>query len=214
MLESTHKRGISTRAKRVTYRLWLENPDAEVEGNTAHERNKDRNDHHAAITGFQLDQGCIYWKAELHKDTLFRPRYVAWDSNAFEIIQKEHRALNTMVLLPVCLCSIFLTRLGVDKTHERITENYYGITRSNVAGVVASCNIYATTAAAKTKAQVRPILSGQCLDRVQFDLIDFRSIPEQEYNWILQIKDTFSKYPWLISLLEKEAENVAEAFEI
>jgi hypothetical protein len=92
MLESTHNHGIFTQAKKATYRRWLENPDAEVEGNTTHERNKDRNDRHAAITGFQLDQGCIYRKAELHKNTLFRPRYVALDSNAFEIIQKEHRA--------------------------------------------------------------------------------------------------------------------------
>ena len=86
MLESTRNCGIFSQAKKATYRHWLENPDAEVEGNTANEMNKDRNDRYAAITGFQLDQGCIYWKAELHKNTLFRPRYVALDSNAFEII--------------------------------------------------------------------------------------------------------------------------------
>jgi len=73
MLKSTHNRGIFTQAKKATYRHWLENPNAEVEGNTAHERNKDRNDRHTAITRFQLDQGCIYRKLELHKDTLFRP---------------------------------------------------------------------------------------------------------------------------------------------
>ena len=215
MLESTHNRGIFTQAKKATYRRWLENPDAEVEGNTTHERNKDRNDRHAAITGFQLDQGCIYRKAELHKNTLFRPRYVALDSNAFEIIQKEHRALKHYgMLLSICLCSIVLTSLGVDKTYKRLTENYYGITRSNVAWVVARCNICTTTAAAKTKVLVRPILSGRCLDRVQFDLMDFTSIPDHEYNWILQIKDTFSKYVWLVPLPDKGSETVAEALEI
>jgi hypothetical protein len=59
-----------------------------------------------------------------------------------------------------CLSMLyFLTSLGVDKTYKRLTENYYGITQSNVAWVVACCNICATTATAKTKALVRPILS-------------------------------------------------------
>ena len=62
------------------------------------------------------------------------------------------------------------------------------------------------------------ILSGRCLDRIQFDLIDFRTTPDTvngiEYNWILQIKDTFSKYIWLIPLPDKGAETVAQAVEI
>jgi hypothetical protein len=48
--------------------------------------------------------------------------------------------------------------------------------------VVAYCNICATAAAAKTKALVSLILSGRCLDRVQFDFIDFTSISDYKYN--------------------------------
>jgi hypothetical protein len=44
--------------------------------------------------------------------------------------------------------------------------------------------------------------------------MDFRSIPDHEYNWILQIKDTFSKYVWLVPLLDKRAETVAKALDI
>ena len=80
--------------------------------------------------------------------------------------------------------------------------------------VVAYCNIYTTNTTAKTKALVRPILSSLCLDCIQFDLMDFTSIPDHKYNWILQIKDTFSKYVWLILLLDKGSETVAEALEI
>ena len=116
--------------------------------------------------------------------------------------------------LSIYLYSIFLTGLGVDKTYKWLIENYYSITQSNVVWVVAYCNIYTTTTTAKTKALVRLILSGQCLDHVQFDLMDFRSIPDQEYNWILQIKDTFLKYVWLIPLLDKGSTIVAKAFEI
>jgi hypothetical protein len=75
------------------------------------------------------------------------------------------------------------------------------------------------TASAKTKVPVIPILSGRCLDRIQFDLMDFRTVPDTsingiKYNWILQIKDTFSKYIWLIPLIDKQAETVAAAIEI
>jgi hypothetical protein len=93
MLEQTHNRSIFNQAKKATYRRWLENPSGPVEGNTLDERNKDRNDRNAAIAEFQLDQGCIYRKAEQRGDILIRPRYVALNSNAFAIIEKEHRAL-------------------------------------------------------------------------------------------------------------------------
>jgi hypothetical protein len=73
MLEETHNRGIFSQAKKATYRCWLENPGGPVEGNTLDELNKDRNDRQSALTNFQLDQGCIYRKAEQHGNTLFRP---------------------------------------------------------------------------------------------------------------------------------------------
>jgi hypothetical protein len=58
------------------------------------------------------------------------------------------------------------------------------------------------------------ILSGRCLNWIQFDLMDFRTVLDNEYNWILQIKDTFSKYIWLIPLLDKEAKTVTVAIEV
>jgi hypothetical protein len=44
--------------------------------------------------------------------------------------------------------------------------------------------------------------------------MDFRAALDQEFNWILQIKDTFSKYIWLIPLPDKGAETVATAIEV
>jgi hypothetical protein len=112
-----------------------------------------------------------------------------------------------------------LINLGVEKTFERILENYYGITKAHVKWVIKRCNICCVTASAKTKAPVIPILSGRCLDRIQFDLMDFRSVPDTsidgiEFKWILQIKDTFSKHVWLVPLVDKEAETIAAAIEI
>jgi hypothetical protein len=99
MLEGTRNHGIFNQAKKATYHHWLENLGGPAEGNTPKELNKDRNDRQSALNGFQLDHGCIYRKAEQRGDTLFRPRYVALDSNAFEIIQKEHRALKHYSML-------------------------------------------------------------------------------------------------------------------
>ena len=103
--------------------------------------------------------------------------------------------------------------LSIDKTYKRICQNYYSITRSNVAQVIACCNICSIAAIAKTKALVLLILSSQCLDRVQFDLMDFTSIPDYDYYQILQIKDTFSKYIQLVPLKDKQAKTVAKALE-
>jgi hypothetical protein len=43
--------------------------------------------------------------------------------------------------------------------------------------------------------------------------MDFTSIPDHDFQWILQIKDTFSKYIWLVPLKDKRSETVAEALE-
>jgi hypothetical protein len=99
MLEGTRNRGIFNQAKKATYHCWLENPGSPAEGNTPDELNKDCNNRQSALSRFQLDYSCIYRKAEQYSNTLFRPRYVALDSNAFEIIQKEHRALKHYSML-------------------------------------------------------------------------------------------------------------------
>jgi hypothetical protein len=41
--------------------------------------------------------------------------------------------------------------------------------------------------------------------------MDFTSIPDHDFQWILQIKDTFSKYIWLVLLKNKRSETVAKA---
>jgi len=46
------------------------------------------------------------------------------------------------------------------------------------------------------------------MDRLQIDLMDFRTTPDGEYTWILQIKDTFSRYIWLYGLKDKSAPSV------
>jgi hypothetical protein len=44
--------------------------------------------------------------------------------------------------------------------------------------------------------------------------MDFTTSPDSIYNWVLQIKDLFSRHTWLIPLENKEAATVAAAIEI
>ncbi|XP_070183317.1 SCAN domain-containing protein 3-like [Littorina saxatilis] len=45
--------------------------------------------------------------------------------------------------------------------------------------------------------------------RVQIDLIDFRSRPDNESKWILHARDCFSEYSWAYALKSKRAAEVA-----
>jgi hypothetical protein len=49
------------------------------------------------------------------------------------------------------------------------------------------------------------------MDRIEFDLIDFQTLGDSEFNWILQIKDTFSRYIWLYALKDKSSKEVWNA---
>jgi hypothetical protein len=41
---------------------------------------------------------------------------------------------------------------------------------------------------------VKLIKTRCCIDRIEFDLMDFWTLCDSEFTWILQIKDTFSWY--------------------
>jgi hypothetical protein len=58
---------------------------------------------------------------------------------------------------------------------------------------------------------VKPIETRCCMDRIEIDLMDFRTLSDGEFNWILQIKDTFSRYIWLYALKDKSSEEVGNA---
>jgi hypothetical protein len=69
-----HSRGIFTQAGKATYRHWLENLDAELEGNTNHEGAR------IAIIGTQLSLGFSLTRAVFTRNRCFtRIRYLNHD---------------------------------------------------------------------------------------------------------------------------------------
>jgi hypothetical protein len=68
-------------------------------------------------------------------------------------------------------------------------------------------------AAAQGPLPVTPIVTNRYLHHFQIDLIDFTTIPDSNYNWVIQGKDPFSKYILLEGLPDKTAKSVANIIE-
>jgi hypothetical protein len=184
--------------------IWfLENPDRVLGGHTVQLRAKDANQRQFCLRNFELDDGCLYRKAETKYDinggAITTPRrYVALYCNAFQFITDIHRLLQ---------------HFGIQKTYERVSERYYGITRENVAWVVNRCSICNLKAAAKNLAPVTPIVASCCLNHVQIDLMDFSTTPDGIYNYACQLKCPFSRYTTVDPTEDKTAKSVAAIVE-
>ena len=63
------------------------------------------------------------------------------------------------------------------------------------------------------KSPLIPIQSNTALERIQLDLLDMRHEADGQYNWIIHVKDHFSKFSGLGALHKKEAAAVAEYLE-
>ena len=48
------------------------------------------------------------------------------------------------------------------------------------------------------------------MTRLQMDLIDLRTRPDKDFQWILHCRDHYSKYSWAFALKSKEAQFVAD----
>jgi len=194
--ESTNRAVLSSQ-RRSQMREILRNPDIQYSKNTytdRNERGKLYGFKNWTLKHFELDDGQIYRKAEMARGTEYNRRYAACQWDAFELIAGVHRGL---------------CHSGINKTHERAMELYYGITQGDVEWILQRCTVCNQNAANRAPSSVTPIISQRCLDRVYLDLMDFTSQPDGEYNWVLQIKDHFSRYVWLFALKDKGSEEVA-----
>lgn len=92
-----------------------------------------------------------------------------------------------------------------------IVQQKYFIPRPCVEMFLKACK-YCQTKKNKivSKIVVKPITSKDFMTRGQVDLIDFQSIPDGEYKWLLNYQDHSTKYVCLRPLRSKHAVNVAE----
>ena len=67
-------------------------------------------------------------------------------------------------------------------------NNYWGITKDEVGWVLANCAHCNLQAKSLSRPPLTPIKSVQPNQRVQADLIDYRSQPSKDYEWVLHMK--------------------------
>lgn len=101
--------------------------------------------------------------------------------------------------------------IEIRATHDELCTVWYGISREDVEWVVEKCKGCALNEDNQGTAVVKPIETRFCMDRVEFDLMDFRSLSDGEFKWILHIKDTFSRHVWLYPLKDKSSKEVRDA---
>ena len=83
---------------------------------------------------------------------------------------------------------------GKNKTFDLVRQDFYGITKEEVAWIVKHCRICLNNQPAISRQPLEPIISNNVFEHIQIDLIDMRLEKDSIYQWILHIKDHFSKY--------------------
>jgi len=129
------------------------------------------------------------------------------------MICKSHRNLaharkSSYNFICILLTNLFL---GVRPTHNAICEVWYGVSQEDVEWVLEKCSSCALDENKQGTAVVKPIKTRCCMDRIEIDLIDFQTLSDGEYTWILQIKDTFSRFVWFYALKDKSSKEVRNA---
>ncbi|CAH1264333.1 KRBA2 [Branchiostoma lanceolatum] len=97
-----------------------------------------------------------------------------------------------------------------DKTWIEIKNNYAWVRHDFIALYLSTCRECSTRVPLKKPAAGRPIIALNYMTRMQMDLIDMTSRPDEDYKWILHMRDHFSKFSWTHPLTSKRASEVAE----
>ncbi|CAF3193160.1 unnamed protein product [Rotaria sp. Silwood2] len=97
-----------------------------------------------------------------------------------------------------------------DKMRHEIGQHHYWIPSVVIDIFLSCCVACQLRKPVKNHVQSAAIVSLGFLTRLQIDLIDLRTRPDGEYQWILHCRDHFSKYSWAYPMETKEARFVAE----
>lgn len=92
---------------------------------------------------------------------------------------------------------------------EVALRNKLSIPRPAIECFIQCCKSCNEKKQGKHKIVVRPIVSKDFNERGQVDLIDFQSLPDKQYKWILNYQDHATKFLFLRPMETKRAEEVA-----
>ena len=96
---------------------------------------------------------------------------------------------------------------GIHKTNKELRRQFANISR--IFGSNCEQCILKRKRSEISKLVAKPILSADFNPRGQVDLVDFQSVPDNEYTWIMHYQDHFTKFSVLRPLKYKKAAEVA-----
>ncbi len=104
---------------------------------------------------------------------------------------------------------------GIKKFHERLQEQFIGITFKEVQEQLQSFQVHQVQMPSDSEKVVRPIRTERKMQLWVMDLIDLSSIQQKNngVHWVLNIVDHFSKFAWARGLKNKSAASVAFALQ-
>ena len=84
---------------------------------------------------------------------------------------------------------------GIHQTNKELKRQYANISRETIRIFGSNCEqcILKQKRSEMSKLVLKPILSADFNSRGQVDLVDFQSVPDNEYKWIMHYQDNFTK---------------------
>jgi hypothetical protein len=88
---------------------------------------------------------------------------------------------------------------GIGNTYKALANEYANISVKFVRVFFELCTVCLkkNVKARSKKVVVKPIISTEFMHRGQVDLIDFQSMPDGEYKWVLHYQDHHNKLTFL-----------------
>ena len=100
---------------------------------------------------------------------------------------------------------------GLHKTYNDLKLHYSNISREVIKVFLRLCHHCALKKKRSelSKLVIKPVRSSDFNSRGQVDLIDYQSVPDNDYKWVLHYQDHFTKFSILRPLKTKTAAEVA-----
>ena len=131
------------------------------------------------------------------------------------VTKKDGRFMTTKESVISIISGIHLStgHKGETKTHKKIIENYANIPRRIVSEFIKQCERCTEKLKRKETASgivIKPITVSDLNQRGQVDLVDFQSLPDGNYRYIMHYQEHLTKFHLLRALVSKTAKEVSE----
>ncbi|CAB4395070.1 unnamed protein product [Rhizophagus irregularis] len=110
----------------------------------------------------------------------------------------------------ICLEHVQNVHCGQKNLYRKLRSKWYGVKKKIIEEFVNHCEICVPCRTmSKSTLAARPIVAKRFLSRVQMDLVDLRQYSDNDFKYILHVREHFSRYSWAKPLTSKEPAAIA-----